>query len=76
MTCRGYRLTHGNAVLAAKMAKRSDENPARSKLFEPYRLGPLESPNRIIMAPLTRNRAGMCLLRRPRNTTLSAHPRG
>jgi N-ethylmaleimide reductase len=27
------------------------------KLFEPYRLGPLELPNRVVMAPLTRNRA-------------------
>jgi N-ethylmaleimide reductase len=41
------------------MAKRSDENSARSKLFEPYRLGRLELPNRIIMAPLTRNRAAL-----------------
>jgi N-ethylmaleimide reductase len=41
------------------MAKRSDENPACSKLFEPYRLGALELPNRIIMAPLTRNRAAL-----------------
>lgn len=27
-------------------------------LFEPYRLGPLELSNRIVMAPLTRSRAG------------------
>jgi N-ethylmaleimide reductase len=27
------------------------------KLLEPYRLGPLELPNRMVMAPLTRNRA-------------------
>jgi N-ethylmaleimide reductase len=27
------------------------------KLFEPYRLGPLGLPNRMVMAPLTRNRA-------------------
>ncbi|GGF49646.1 alkene reductase [Azorhizobium oxalatiphilum] len=32
---------------------------ARSaSLFEPYRLGDLTLPNRIVMAPLTRNRAG------------------
>jgi len=28
-----------------------------SKLFEPYKLGPITLPNRIVMAPLTRNRA-------------------
>jgi N-ethylmaleimide reductase len=27
------------------------------KLLEPYRFGPLELPNRVVMAPLTRNRA-------------------
>jgi N-ethylmaleimide reductase len=27
-------------------------------LFSPFRLGPLELPNRIVMAPMTRNRAG------------------
>ncbi|HTZ52187.1 MAG TPA: alkene reductase, partial [Spirochaetia bacterium] len=27
------------------------------KLFEPYRLGDLALPNRIVMAPMTRNRA-------------------
>jgi N-ethylmaleimide reductase len=28
-----------------------------SKLFEPYQLGPITLPNRLVMAPLTRNRA-------------------
>ena len=28
-----------------------------SKLFEPYKLGPITLPNRAVMAPLTRNRA-------------------
>jgi N-ethylmaleimide reductase len=28
-----------------------------TKLFEPYELGPLALPNRLVMAPLTRNRA-------------------
>src|SRR5271155_2925129 len=27
-------------------------------LFSPYRLGPLALPNRVVMAPMTRNRAG------------------
>src|SRR5207237_4756489 len=30
---------------------------SQSKLFEPYRLGPITLPNRLVMAPLTRNRA-------------------
>jgi len=29
----------------------------QTKLFEPYKLGPLTLPNRLVMAPLTRNRA-------------------
>ncbi|MCC3771460.1 alkene reductase [Streptomyces sp. UNOC14_S4] len=29
-----------------------------SRLFEPFDLGPLRLPNRLVMAPLTRNRAG------------------
>src|SRR3954453_2681139 len=29
----------------------------QSKLLEPYKLGPITLPNRIVMAPLTRNRA-------------------
>src|ERR1700693_3917107 len=28
-----------------------------SKLFEPFQLGPMTLPNRLVMAPLTRNRA-------------------
>ncbi|MFJ9522794.1 alkene reductase [Kitasatospora sp. NPDC101801] len=31
--------------------------PAQSRLFEPARLGPLDLPNRLVMAPMTRNRA-------------------
>ena len=34
-------------------------HPDSAKLFEPYRLGALELPNRIVMAPLTRNRASL-----------------
>src|SRR6201994_5061165 len=30
---------------------------APTKLFEPFKLGPLTLPNRLVMAPLTRNRA-------------------
>jgi len=32
-------------------------NPDASLLFQPFRLGDLDLPNRIVMAPLTRNRA-------------------
>jgi N-ethylmaleimide reductase len=32
---------------------------ANARLFEPYRLGDIELANRIVMAPLTRNRAGL-----------------
>jgi N-ethylmaleimide reductase len=31
---------------------------AESDLFVPYQLGALSLPNRIVMAPMTRNRAG------------------
>src|SRR5262245_13169101 len=30
---------------------------SQNKLFEPYKLGPITLPNRLVMAPLTRNRA-------------------
>ena len=30
---------------------------SQTKLFEPYKLGPITLPNRLVMAPLTRNRA-------------------
>ncbi|MEV4443810.1 alkene reductase, partial [Streptomyces sp. NPDC049577] len=32
--------------------------PTTPGLFDPFRLGPLHLPNRLVMAPLTRNRAG------------------
>ena len=38
-------------------------------LFTPLRLGELELPNRIVLAPLTRNRAGPGNVPRPLNTT-------
>src|SRR5579863_5177382 len=36
-----------------------------SKLFEPYKLGPITLPNRLVMAPLTRNRAVAGLVPNP-----------
>jgi 2,4-dienoyl-CoA reductase-like NADH-dependent reductase (Old Yellow Enzyme family) len=38
---------------------------AMTKLFEPIKLGDLELPNRIIMAPLTRSRAGISRVANP-----------
>ncbi len=38
-------------------------------LFTPLRLGELELPNRIVLAPLTRNRAGPGNVPQPLNTT-------
>ncbi|MDT0449659.1 alkene reductase [Streptomyces hesseae] len=34
------------------------QTTVRPALFQPTRLGPLQLPNRLVMAPLTRNRAG------------------
>ena len=34
------------------------QNIENVDLFSPYKLGPLELPNRVVMAPMTRNRAG------------------
>ena len=36
-----------------------------TKLFEPYKLGPITLPNRFVMAPLTRNRAIAAVLNAP-----------
>jgi N-ethylmaleimide reductase len=34
------------------------QNAQDVDLFSPYKLGPLQLPNRLVMAPMTRNRAG------------------
>src|ERR1700722_7078221 len=49
-----WRDANGSGVV---MSDRVQAGSVTSKLFEPYRLGALELPNRIVMAPLTRNRA-------------------
>ena len=41
-------------------------------VFSPYRLGPLQLPNRMVMAPMTRNRAGPGNVPRPLNATYYA----
>lgn len=38
-----------------------------SDLFQPIKLGPLTLPNRIVMAPLTRSRAGKGDIQGPMN---------
>ena len=40
------------------MANTTEQIQARSDLFQPVRLGPYQLANRIVMAPLTRSRAG------------------
>src|SRR5436305_2807678 len=45
-------------VGSTAIIRKSSPMSAASKLFEPYQLGPLKLPNRLVMAPLTRNRAG------------------
>lgn len=49
-------------------AKAIESNP----LFAPFALGDLELPNRIVMAPLTRNRAGEGNVPQPMNATYYA----
>ena len=34
------------------------QNTPAIDIFSPYKLGPLQLPNRLVMAPMTRNRAG------------------
>ena len=53
-----------------------------SDLFQPVRLGPIELRNRVVMAPLTRSRAGggealLCSWLHPRTpATQAARPYG
>jgi N-ethylmaleimide reductase len=51
--------THsGHAYLCAICNYRNSNKMSKpTKLLEPYRLGPITLPNRLVMAPLTRNRA-------------------
>jgi N-ethylmaleimide reductase len=41
-------------------------------IFSPFKLGPLQLPNRVVMAPMTRNRAGRGNVPGPLNTTYYA----
>ena len=41
-------------------------------IFSPFKLGPLQLPNRVVMAPMTRNRAGRGSVPGPLNATYYA----
>jgi N-ethylmaleimide reductase len=45
-------------------------------IFSPFELGPLQLPNRVVMAPMTRNRAGRGNVPGPLNTTYYAQRAG
>jgi N-ethylmaleimide reductase len=45
-------------------------------IFSPFRLGPLALPNRVVMAPMTRNRAGAGNVPSPLNATYYAQRAG
>jgi N-ethylmaleimide reductase len=57
MMARGAR--RGVSGTGFTMNDRVQAGSGASRLFEPYRLGRLELSNRIVMAPLTRNRAAL-----------------
>jgi N-ethylmaleimide reductase len=50
---------HASYLAAHHLLQNEDCMTASAELFEPYQLGRLRLPNRIVMAPLTRNRAGV-----------------
>jgi N-ethylmaleimide reductase len=61
MSVTGHKLIGSLPVVYAEkgdMAERIEKAQERSDLFEPVRLGPYQLANRIVMAPLTRSRAG------------------
>jgi N-ethylmaleimide reductase len=51
------------------IAKPVTKNTANLDLFSSYQLGPLQLPNRLVMAPMTRNRAGPDNVPVPTNVT-------
>src|SRR5258706_4424632 len=60
---RGIATRSGHASLSAICNYRiSNKMSKPTKLLEPYKLGPITLPNRLVMAPLTRNRAGKGLV--------------
>src|SRR6266581_1520989 len=65
--CRGYDNTQIQQYLLAPHLQffGNHEMSQPTKLLEPYRLGPITLPNRLVMAPLTRNRATEGLVPNP-----------
>src|SRR5258708_1150262 len=53
---RGEQLAMSLGATSVAEAVRKQQAPAEM-LFQPYKLGPLTLPHRIVMAPLTRSRA-------------------
>jgi N-ethylmaleimide reductase len=47
---------HNSSGICPSLSENTDMSQT-SKLFEPFQLGPITLPNRLVMAPLTRNRA-------------------
>src|SRR6266852_1723017 len=60
--CRGDKNTH---LLVTCNFPETTKMSTPTKLFEPYKLGPITLSNRIVMAPLTRNRAVAGLVPNP-----------
>jgi N-ethylmaleimide reductase len=60
--CRGDKNTH---LLFTSHFSGIKRMSTPTKLFEPYKLGPMTLPNRLVMAPLTRNRAVAGLVPNP-----------
>jgi N-ethylmaleimide reductase len=52
--------------------EQSPGEPAAGRMFAPIRVGPYELPHRIVMAPMTRNRAGRGNVPTPLNATYYA----
>src|SRR5713101_7203471 len=60
--CRGDKNTH---LLVTCNFPETTKMSTPTKLFERYKLGPITLPNRLVMAPLTRNRAVAGLVPNP-----------
>src|SRR5438552_4101747 len=57
LRCPPQCTTLPNQLSSFSHCPRKENMSQPTKLFEPYKLGPLTLPNRFVMAPLTRNRA-------------------
>ena len=65
-------------ITTARQAPRAAQASDTDVLYQPYRLGPFNLPNRIVMAPLTRSRhasRATCRAPLPPATMRNAHRR-